>query len=108
MSICARKLKILKGHKSDGCSKKTSVYIICLVMFTFLEGLMLDAVFNPVFRWSKQLVKSSKLVVVHGSKDRIFVVTLISKKMKIHSNCEIELFFLSQLIFSEVFFHITN
>ena len=35
---------ILKGDKSGRCSKKTPLYIICLVMFTILEGLMLDAV----------------------------------------------------------------
>ena len=28
--------------KSDGCSKKTSLYITCLVSLIILEGLMLD------------------------------------------------------------------
>ena len=50
ISICARKLEIFKGDKPDDCSKKTSLYIICLVMFTILEGLMLGAVCNPVFK----------------------------------------------------------
>ena len=45
--------KSLKGDKPDGCSKKTSLYIICLVMFTILEGLMLHAVCNPVFRCTR-------------------------------------------------------
>ena len=31
-----------KGDKSDGCSKKTSLYISCLVLFIILEDLMLD------------------------------------------------------------------
>ena len=41
-SICARILKILEGDKSDGCSKKTSLYITCLVFFINLKDLMLD------------------------------------------------------------------
>ena len=40
-SICARKLQILEGDKSDGCSKNTSLYITCLVLFVILEDLML-------------------------------------------------------------------
>ena len=51
--ICARKLSILKGDKPDDWSNKTSLYIIWLVMFTFLEGLMLDAAWNPVLKCSK-------------------------------------------------------
>ena len=45
--MCLETIKILKGDKPDGCSKKTCLYIICLVMFTILEGLMLDAVCKP-------------------------------------------------------------
>ena len=48
-----------EGDKSDGCSNKTSLYITCLVIFSILEGLMLDVVCNPVFGCSKQRVKSS-------------------------------------------------
>ena len=36
--ICARKLEILKGDKTDGCSKKTSLYVTCLVLFIILHG----------------------------------------------------------------------
>ena len=57
--MCAETMNPQRGQKSDGCSKKTSLYITCLVMFIILEGLMLDVVCNPVSRWSKQRVKSS-------------------------------------------------
>ena len=30
---------MLKGHKSDGCSMKASLYITCLVLFIILEDL---------------------------------------------------------------------
>ena len=46
-------------------------------MVTILEGFMLDAICNRVFRCSKQRVKSS-FVVVHGSEDEIFVFTIFS------------------------------
>ena len=46
--ICPRKLYILKGDKLDGNSMKTPIYIICLVMLIILEGLVFDAVCNPV------------------------------------------------------------
>ena len=49
---------MLQGDKSDGCSKKTSLYITYLVMFIILEDLMLDVVCNPVFG-CKQRVKAS-------------------------------------------------
>ena len=42
--ICARKLEILEGDKSDGCSKDTSLYITCLVTFIFLADMMLAVV----------------------------------------------------------------
>ena len=50
ISICARKLYILIGDKSDGCSKKISLYITRLVLFIILEGLKLDVVCNTIFR----------------------------------------------------------
>ena len=56
-NMCAETI-ILEGDESDGCSKKTPLYITRLVMFIFLEGLMLHVVCNPVFRCSKQRVKS--------------------------------------------------
>ena len=58
ISICARELKTLEGDESDGCSKKTPLYITRLVMFIFLEGWMVHVVCNPVLRCSKQRVKS--------------------------------------------------
>ena len=57
ISICARKLQTLEGDESDGCCKKTPLYIARLVMFIILEGLMLHVVYNPVLRCSKQRVK---------------------------------------------------
>ena len=58
-SICARKLKILEGDKSDGCSNNTSLYIFCLVLFIFLAGLMLGVVYNTIFRCGIQRVTGS-------------------------------------------------
>ena len=56
--ICARKVLLLKGDKSDGCSKKTSLYITCLVLFIILEDLMLDVVCNTIFGCGKQRVNN--------------------------------------------------
>ena len=39
-SICARKVLLLKGDKSDGWGNKTSLYITCLILFIILEYLM--------------------------------------------------------------------
>ena len=55
--MCGGNYKPLKGNESDGCSKKTPLYITRLVMF-ILEDFMLHIVCNPVFRCSKQRVKS--------------------------------------------------
>ena len=58
-SICARKVLLLEGDKSEGCSKKTSLYITCLVMFIIVENLMLDVVCNAIFGCGKQRVEAS-------------------------------------------------
>ena len=51
-------ISIYERDESDGCSKKTPLYITRLVMTFFLEGLMFHAVCNPVFMCSNQRVKS--------------------------------------------------
>ena len=56
--IRARKVYLLKGDKSDGCSKKTSLDITCLVLFIILEDLMLDVVCNTIFGCGKQRVNN--------------------------------------------------
>ena len=54
----------LKGtNKSDGCSKKTSLYITCLVLFTEYYSSRFDVIIQCI---------ASSFVVVHGSQDRIF------------------------------------
>ena len=58
-SICARNVLLLEGDKSDGCSKKTPLYITCLVLLITLEDLMVDVVCNTIFRCGKQRVKAS-------------------------------------------------
>ena len=58
-SICARKLHILKGDKSYGCSRNTSLYITCLVLFIIVEELILDVVCNGMFRCGEERVKAS-------------------------------------------------
>ena len=65
----------IEGDKSGGCSKKTPLYITRLVMFIFLEGLVLHT-----WGYAAQLLgvvvnnvlKASQFVIVHGSKDRTF------------------------------------
>ena len=41
-SVCARKLHIPEGDKSDGCSRETSLFITCLVLYVILECLISD------------------------------------------------------------------
>ena len=58
--MCARKELLLKADKSDGCSKKTSLYITCLVLlFIILEYLMLDVVCSAIVGCGKRRVKAS-------------------------------------------------
>ena len=45
--------------KSDGCSKKTPLYITCLILFSILEDLMLDVVRITILGCGKQRVKAS-------------------------------------------------
>ena len=56
-SICARKLSILQGDKSDDCGKKACLYITCLVLYIILKGLMLYVVCNAIFRCGIERVK---------------------------------------------------
>ena len=56
-SICERKPYIFKGDKS--CTKNTSVYVACLVLFIILEDLMLYVVCSTISRCGQQPVKAS-------------------------------------------------
>ena len=47
---------MLKGDKSDGCSKTTSLCITCLVLFIIVEDLMLHVVCNAIFGCGKERV----------------------------------------------------
>ena len=56
-NMCAEtKLKTLEGDESDRCSKKTPLFVTCLVMYSILEGLIFRIVCNTVLRCSKHSV----------------------------------------------------
>ena len=66
---CARKLYILKGNKPDDFSKKTCLFITCLVLFIILEDLMLDVECNAIYRCGKNIVLKLHILLLYMDRE---------------------------------------